>query len=157
VARFARTHQVEIAQAYSQYPDLEFLSSDRDAELWIPLFAICAVSAPDRLAELKGCAISLSGTKADDDADDSLSLRLLTDIRTVWPEGEEHCDTATLLEKLKALEESPWPDHGLSPRKVARMLRPFGVVPRTVRVPGRTPKGYEYASLSAAFERYLGG
>jgi len=38
--------------------DLEFLG-DRDADLWIPLFAICSLSAHDRLAELKKCAVAL--------------------------------------------------------------------------------------------------
>jgi hypothetical protein len=134
--------------------DLEFLS-DRDADLWIPLFAISSISAPDKLAQLRRCAETLSATKAGDDADDSLPLKLLADIKTVWPEGQERCDTATLLEKLKALEESPWAEYELSPRRLAKMLRPFDVEARSVRLGARVSRGYEYDSLKSAFSRYL--
>jgi hypothetical protein len=134
--------------------DLEFLG-DRDADLWIPLFATCSVAAPDKVAELKGCAVSLSSAKAEDDADDCLPLKLLADIKTVWPPEQERCDTASLLEKLRALEESPWAEYELSPRKLAKMLRPFGVEARCVRIGARTPRGYECDSLKSAFARYL--
>lgn len=93
------------------------------------------------------------------DREDSLSLKVLADIRTVWPEGQEGpercCFTKTLLERLKSLEESPWDKYGLSPHKVARMLRPFEVESRDVRIGAEVLKGYEYRSLQAAFSRYL--
>ena len=155
---FARAYQGLIRQAYERLldTDLEFLG-DRDADLWIPLFAICSIAAPNQIAKLKECAITLSGAKAGDDAEDSLALKLLADIKAVWPEGEEKCDTANLLEKLKAVEESPWAEYGLSPRKVANMLRPFGVESRGIRIGDRTPKGYERDGLELAFSRYLAG
>jgi len=123
VASFARAYQGAIGQAYRRLleTDLEFLT-DRDADLWIPLFAICSVSAPDRVAELKRCAVTLSTAKAGDDADESLPLKLLADIKTVWPEGQERCDTESLLKKLQELEESPWAEYQLLPRKLANML-----------------------------------
>jgi hypothetical protein len=163
VASFARAYQSAIGETYKRLlkADLEFLS-DRDADLWIPLFAICSVSAPDKVAQLRRCAETLSATKAGDDAEDSLPLRLLADIKAVWPEGQEKLDTASLLKKLKALDESPWFAAGdgkaefeLSPRRLAKMLRPFGVEPRGVRMEAGTPKGYTYDDLKSAFSRYL--
>lgn len=156
VASFATAFQGVIGRAYSRLldADLEFLG-DRDADLWIPLFAICSASAPDRVAELKRCAVTLSAAKAGEDADDSLPLKLLTDINAVWPEEQERCDTTSLLERLKVLEESPWAEYELSPRKLAKMLRPFGVEARGIRIGDRTPRGYEYDSLKTAFSRYL--
>jgi hypothetical protein len=156
VASFARGHQGAIGQAYRRLldTDLEFLS-DRDADLWIPLFAACSVSAPDQVAELKRCAVALSAAKAGDDAEEGLPLKLLSDIKAIWPEGQERCDTASLLEKLKALEESPWAKYDLSPHKVAKMLRPFDAEPRDVRIGTRVLRGYEYGTLQAAFSRYL--
>ena len=97
----------------------------------------------------------MSGAKAEGDADDSLPLKLLTDIRNVWPEGQKEWDTASLIAALKALEESPWEEFGLSPHKVARMLRPFDISPRSVRIGKSTPKGYVSVQLEAAFTRYL--
>lgn len=156
VASFARAHQGVITQAYMRLiaADLGFLG-DRDADLWIPLFAVCSVAAPKRVAELKQSAVALSTAKAGDDADDSLPVKLLADIRAVWPEAQEKCDTATLIDRLKALDESPWAEYELSPRKLARMLKPFGVESRGVRIGDKTPKGYEYSALKSAFARYL--
>jgi Protein of unknown function (DUF3631) len=156
VASFAKAYQSAIGQAYGRLLgiDLEFLS-DRDADLWIPLFAVCAVSAPDRVEELKGCAVTLSGAKAGDDANDSRPLRLLADIKAAWPDGNEHLDSKTLVEKLIGLEESLWAEYGLSQGKLAKLLRPFGVESRGIRIGEKTPKGYHYDSLKSAFERYL--
>ena len=155
-ATFATAYQDVIERAYRHLldTDLEFLG-DRDADLWIPLFAVCSVSAPDRMTELKRCAVTLSAAKAGDDAGDSLALELLADIKAVWPEEQDRCDTANLLERLKALEESPWAEYELSPRRLAKILRPFGVEARGIRVGNRTPRGYEYGSLKSAFARYL--
>ena len=149
VTRFATAYRGAIGQAHERLvgSDLEFLS-DRDADLWIPLFAICSVSAPDRVAELKTCAVTLSGAKAGNDADDSLPLKLLTDIRTVWPEEHKPFDTASLLEKLKALEESPWNEFQLTPRKLAKMLRPFEVEARSVRIVLSVIRERSFLSLS---------
>jgi hypothetical protein len=154
--RFAQDCHAAIEEAYGHVldTDLAYLN-DRDADLWTPLFAVCAVADSARLDELKTCALALSGAKAGDDVDDSLSLTLLRDIREVWPKGQDTCETALLLEKLKALEESPWLEHQLTARKLARMLRPFEVQPRHLRFGERTAKGYLYEPLKAAFAPYL--
>jgi hypothetical protein len=164
-ARFAETCRADIEHAYQSVleTDLDYLS-DRDADLWTPLFAICAVADSARLPALKASAITLSAAKAGDDVDDSYSLTLLRDIRTVWPKKlgepdpappEDKCETSVLLERLKALEESPWLEHQLTARKLARMLKPFEVEPRTIQVGERRPKGYWYDHLKAAFDPYL--
>jgi hypothetical protein len=108
VTMFASSYEDTVRQTYERLldADLEFLG-DRDAGLWIPLFAICSVCAHDELAQLKKCAEALSGAKAGDDADDSLSLKLLADIKAVWPEGEEKLDTASLLKKTQGVGRIP--------------------------------------------------
>jgi hypothetical protein len=155
-AGFVEAHALEIERTYQEFleRDLEFLN-DRDADLWTPLFVMCSVLMPERLAELKACAMTLSAIKANDDVDDSYSLTLLRDIRATWPDGDEKCETTVLLERLKAIEESPWLEHQLTPRKLARMLKPFEVEPRTVRTGKSTPKGYVLAQFKDAFDHYL--
>jgi hypothetical protein len=165
-AGFVKAHAAAIDQAYQEVldSDLDFLN-DRDADLWTPLFVMCKVAAPERWQELKECALVLSAAKAGDDADESYALTLLKDIRTVWPEktGEgnpappqDNWPTASLIEQLRALEESPWGEQQLTARKLARMLRPFDVAPRTIRTAAAgTPKGYVYADFQDAFSRYL--
>jgi hypothetical protein len=135
VAQWVRQNKAEIDQAYQAALDTEMaFLGDRDADLWTPLFAVCAVISPDRLAELKRSAVTLSTSKAGGDVEDSYSLTLLRDIGTIWPEGEDKCGTAVLIEKLKALEESPWAEHQLTPRRLARILKPFGIESRSVRI-----------------------
>jgi hypothetical protein len=155
MANWVKSQRKNIQKTYEGLPDLEFLS-DRDAELWTPLFAICAVAAPERVAELKQCAEVLTKTKADDDVADSLPLKLLADVRSVWPEGEEKMLTETLLSGLKAIAESPWNerDHELNPTRLAAILRPFGVQPRQVGA-GKGLRGYVWGQFADAFLRYL--
>jgi hypothetical protein len=155
-AGFVETHQAEIEAADADEINLDFLG-DRDADIWSPLCALCAVIDLRRLPELRRAAATLSAAKALDDTDDSRALSLLRDIRAVWPEGAEKLETALLLERLKAIEDSPWGEqpYPLTPRKLAAMLRPFDVEPRTIRVENRTPKGYYFDDLKDAFTRYL--
>jgi hypothetical protein len=84
LAEWAQSQRDTVGAAYENMGDLEFLK-DRDAEVWMPLFAVCAVAAPDRVAELKENALALAKTKAADDVEDSFTLKLLADVRSVWP------------------------------------------------------------------------
>lgn len=157
VAAFVEDHAAHIDRAYQNVlkEDLTFLN-DRDADIWTPLFALCEVAMPERISELRRCAMTLSAAKAGDDADDSWALTLLRDIREVWPDDEDKYETSKLIDKLKALEESPWREQELTPRKLARTLRPFEVTPRQIRIDDfRTAKGYVYDQLKAAFDLYL--
>jgi hypothetical protein len=158
IEKFVHTHAADLSRAYQNVlkADLEFLN-DRDADLWTPLFSICSVVDPERLPKLKRAAISLSAAKSGDDVDDSHAITLLKDIKSVWPEREDKFETALLLEKLKAIEDSPWSEqpYPLTARRLARMLRPFEVEPRNLQIENRRPKGYYFEHLKDAFERYL--
>ena len=150
---WASLNRETVRNAYEEMPDLGFLT-DRDADLWMPLFAVCAVAAPERIGELRQCAQVLTGTKAADDVEDSPPLKLLADVRCMWPSGDAHMATAVLLDRLKELPDSSWSDY-LNPRKLSRMLRPFGVEPRQVRTVNGNLKGYQFAEFEEAFSRYL--
>jgi hypothetical protein len=58
------------------------------------------------------------------------------------------------------LEERPWAEYSggkpVTKAKLARLLRPFGVVSRTIRLPdGKTAKGYLLDQFPDPFARYL--
>jgi len=155
IARLAKSENKALREGYDQAGALEFLE-DREEDLFTPLFVVCAVFTPGRLGELKQCALALTGAKAEADVDDSLSLRLLKDIRQVWPPRQAHLSTQDLIGKLRGLEESPWSNEvELTPRKVARMLRAFGVAPKTVRLESDTAKGYSVSQFSQPFSSYV--
>ena len=106
---------------------------------------------------METAAKQLSGSKAAGDEDDSLNLKLLADIRNVWPEdGTEKIQTPVLIERLRKLEESPWAKQELSPHKLARMLRPFNVKPTQFREGSEGGlRGYHREALDSATSRYL--
>ena len=64
---------------------------------------------------------------------------------------------ALLANELRDLEESPWNDNKsdtyLTPSKLAKRLKPFGVKPG--HNPAKTARGYTLESLRDAFRRYL--
>jgi hypothetical protein len=151
----ARSRRNELAEVYHEMPDLEYLS-DRDAELFSPLVAVCAVFAPSRVDELKRHAQTLTGAKDKATADDSLALRLLADLKEHWPDGKGGWLTKDLLTTLKGIEESPWAaDFELNSRRLARLLNPFGVESKSVRDQEQTGKGYKQDEVLAACSLYL--
>jgi hypothetical protein len=144
----------EIGAAY-EAAELDFVS-DRDAEAWAPLFAILSVASPERLPELRTSAERLTSFKGANAEDDSLALRLLSDMREVWPASEPKIFTVELLERLKKIEDGPWAsDERFDGRRLSRLLRPFGVNVATVRIGSETRKGYSWQDTEAAFARYL--
>src|SRR5215469_1368209 len=155
IAEFVKAHEKQILATYESL-ELDFLS-DRDTENWMPLFAMLGVLAPERFNELREIAERLTGQKAEDDEDDSLNLKLLSDIRSELRVGETVVLTTELLERLRGREDSPWrKEFELDPRRLARMMRPFGVVPRQVRAKdGRAGKGYRRDLFEPVFLAYL--
>ena len=154
LAEWAETCKESVRQAYESMDDLKFLS-DRDADLWMPLFAVCTVAAPERLGELRRCAVVLSGVKAAGDVEDSLPLKLLADVQKVWRTEADRMTTATLLQRLKEITESPWGASELNANRLSAMLRPFEIASRQIRIGNETAKGYLRTSLNEAFSRYL--
>lgn len=151
---FVTRRREEIGAAYEAV-ELDFVS-DRDAEAWAPLFAILSVAAPERLPELRTCAERLTKSKGAHAEDDSLALRLLSDMREVWSENEPKMFTAELLRRLKEIEDGPWAsDERFDGRKLSRLLRPFDVMAATVRIGAETRKGYTWQDAEAAYARYL--
>ena len=152
---FAIQRQAEIGTAYERTA-LEFLG-DRDADSWAPLFAVLAVADPARMPELRVCAEFLTGAKAADAADDSLSLRLLNDLRDVWPESEPYAFSEMLKDRLRDIKDGPWGESevNLTERKLARMLKGFKMRSGTVRIGEETRKGYSREAFEAASAPYL--
>ena len=145
----------KVSQAYQASPPLPFLS-DREEELFAPLFSLCSLLNPRRVDELRVSVQSLSESKRVDDQEESLSLKLLEDLRTVWTDGSESRLTKHILEDLTALTDSPWgQEFGLNARRLARMLRPFDIFPRDVRDKEARGKGYLRVQVMGACTRYL--
>jgi hypothetical protein len=146
-----------VVQAYYQDNDLPFLG-DREAELWLPLFAVCEKAAPQRVADLHVVATQLADLKSRNESGD-WGIHLLGDVRQLFDSQHDRLPTSELLCKLNSLEESPWAGwfkgRGLNSHSLARLLRPFGIQPQNIRCGEDVFKGYLRESFESPWKRYL--
>ena len=154
-ARWAADSGDKLATADPPLPPALF---NRTADNWRPLFAIAQVAGGDWFSRLEKATAAL----VPDDDDDGLSVRLLADIRDIFhaQPSINPISSKELCEALLALESSPWPEvnkgRPLTPSRLAALLRPYRIVPGTVRMEERnTPKGYRRAAFEDAWRRYL--
>jgi hypothetical protein len=137
------------------WPEMPDGIEDRDADVWEPLIAIADMIGGEWPARTRAAAVAL--VHAGKDAEPSLGIRLLADLRTVF-DAEDELPSKTILASLCALEEAPWGDLKGKPideRGLARRLRQYGVKSKTIRVGTTTPKGYAKADLYDNWSRYL--
>ncbi len=152
-------HLDELAAAE---PDLPV--DDRPADVWESLIAVADLAGADwpRRARL-ACQI-LTGAAEPDEA--SISERLLADLASVFTRYDaigtatyvEEIFTADLLKYLHQIEEAPWGDwygRELTGCDLARLLRPYGIRSRNVRIGDGQGKGYRSCDLAEAWFRYL--
>lgn len=129
---------------------------DRDADVWEPLIAIADHAGGDWPDLARVAAVTLvTDAKAETP---SQGVKLLADLRTVFGTAEQ-MTTEDILERLCAVDESPWGDlrgKPLDARGLAKHLGKYEVKPKTIRtMTQRTAKGYTRESLHDAWERYL--
>lgn len=147
-------------------PDLPV--EDRAADVWEPLVAVADAAGGDWPARARAACQALTGAGTGDEAD---TTRLLTDIHAAFAEARDEdgavvrsatdrLSTATLLERLNATETAPWGGwhrgDGLNPRDLSKLLKPYGVAPRKVRIGDAAPvMGYRAEDLEDAWSRYV--
>lgn len=129
---------------------------DRAADNWRPLLAIADLAGGPWPQRAREAALALSNGE---DRTEAAGVLLLSDLRDLFQEKQaDRLTSAEIVERLITLEDRPWPEwyHGkpLTVRQLARLLRPFGVAPQTVRFGSQTAKGYELVTLQDSFSRY---
>jgi hypothetical protein len=122
--------------------------NDRADDNWTPLFTIAHIVGgdwPEKVRESMHQLVNISG-------DDAIGTKLLSDIRVIFQEDlAERIFSKDLVESLKELSESPWADwnrgKGLSTNGLSRLLKPFGIQPKTIRIDLDRYKGYTLQSF----------
>lgn len=161
-----------VAATYAGHKGLPFLS-DRDEEIWLPLFATCQVLDPDRVEELKRVAVDMATEKtaprrryvdladeAEAAADNKeYSERLLRDLAAIFKHGERAVFTQDALVRLHELTTGPWRKFrgvGLTAIDMSNLLGRFsGVEPVLIRLGGkkkdaRVARGYRREAVDKA-------
>jgi hypothetical protein len=148
----------------AQDPEMPPALRDRAADNWRVLLAIAdnlGYGEPARRA-----AVTLSANRSDEDP----GVTLLADIRTVFQvRGVDRIASSALVDALLGLDDGLWnewrgPDDDRTPRKLtqgelSRVLRPFGIRPKTIwparRRPGdRSSRGYLCSQFEKAWRDY---
>ena len=136
------------------WPDMPPGLSDRAEDIWQPLIVIADAAGEEWPAQAREAAQSIYGTP--NPADDSLGVRLLSDIRSLM--RSDRITSAELIEQLVGLDEAPWSDlygKAITQRKLAELLKPFWVNSHNVRTDTGQGKGYTIADFSGSWRRYL--
>jgi len=139
-------------------PELPDALTDRQQDSVEPLLAIADAAGGDWPERLRKAVVEVFSGESGEDQ--SIGVLLLTDIRAIFDASRaERLTSMELLSELVEIETSPWADykHGrpLNAVGLARLLKPFGIWPRTIRVEAATLRGYLRDSFLDAWGRYL--
>jgi putative DNA primase/helicase len=131
---------------------------DRAALKWEGLLAIADAAGGQWPYLARKAAVVLSNAAEDE----SIRVQLLGDIRAVLkskgdPDAVWSEDLCTALHDR---EDRPWSEYGRSRKPIskvqlARLLKPFDIKPRTIRIQEKTAKGYDRGALTMVFDKYL--
>jgi putative DNA primase/helicase len=156
LARWTNDNEEAIAGVEPEMPAGLY---NRAADNWRPLLVIATVAGGDWLARGHRAAIA----SADADVDEAWLELALKDIRAICvSKGLDRISSALLAELMTEIEGRPWAEYGrnekpITPAKLARLLKPLGIVSQQIRfAPDDTRKGYYLRQFEEAFSRYLG-
>jgi len=139
-------------------PDIPEVLNDRAADNWRPLLTIADLAGSRWPQRAREAACLLSG---DGHESSSINVELLADIKAAFGD-KEAMSSADLVAALVADPERPWAEwrrgRPLTQRQLARLLKPFCVIPQTVHIPGfKDAKGYIRIAFEEAWVAYLPG
>ncbi|HXG88943.1 MAG TPA: DUF3631 domain-containing protein [Vicinamibacterales bacterium] len=131
---------------------------DRAQDNWRVLIRIADAAGGDWPRRARDAAQHLSGSHEDDESE---SVQLLDDVRTVFLEhGSDRLRSEAIVRSLVAKSDRPWSEikrgRPLDQVLLARILKPFGIRPRKLRIGDGAPvRGYDLSDFKDSFERYL--
>ena len=162
-ARWTADHEPALSAADPEMPDG---LHDRARDNWRGPLAIADLVGGEwpQTARVAALALSTQGSEQDDQ---SRGAMLLMDIQRVFDDRQQtgrkdghRISSTDLAFALAASVDRPWATWSrgkpITPAAVARMLKPFHVVPNTLKLSdGTQPNGYKLSQFDDAFARYL--
>ena len=135
--------------------DLPAELDDRGQDNWESFLALARIAGGDWPARAVHAAIALQSDRTT--ADDNAGVTLLGDLNIIFSDtNEAFLPTSVLLERLHAIDSSPWAEwtggKPLSARGLAKVLGLFGIKPEK---PSPTERGYSRRQFLGEWERFL--
>ena len=149
--------------ALPQSPVIPDPFNDREGDISVPLLSIADAAGDDWPARAREALLRVFGTNASVEAEGDTGPLLLGDIRTFFrppsmPKQIDALPSEEICERLNEMEHRPWPEwrigKPMTKAQLAQALRPFKIRPKTLRVSGKTPKGYERSAFEEAWSSY---
>jgi hypothetical protein len=153
-ARWADDNELRLRESD---PAMPATLTGRRADNWRHLFAIAEVAGGDWPDRVRRAAEQLAAT----DSSDMAAVTLLADMRRLLAAADDgRLLSADIAKALGDMEDRPWPEFKsgkpITPRQIARLLEPFRIAPKTIRIAaGGRGKGYDREDFADAFARYL--
>jgi hypothetical protein len=138
-----------LSEAWPRLPDE---LNDRAQDTWEPLLAVADAAGGPWPKRARLAAVELADGRV---GEESLRVQLLADIAAVWPPDQGKVFTTKLLDRLHAIDESPWGEWSITAHRLSRMLKPFGVSSRKVRIGDETRQGWRWDDLEPLFGLYI--
>ena len=151
-------------------PDIPAAFGDREGDICVPLLAIADDAGGEWPGRARKALLDLFNKRAAEEGGAEAGVMLLADLRAMFfpkpdkpddpvPKPKKHLASAEVVIRLAVMEQRPWSEwkrgEPMTTPQLARLLRPFGIIPKTLRVDKGTFKGYERESFTDPWNRYL--
>ena len=152
--RWALDHQDEIIQLKTTLPDI---GNDRALDNWTPMATIAEIIGGDWKQQAIHAMETISGH---DEDDENIGTMLLSDIRAIFEsKNTDRIFSEDLVKALIELEDRPWCEwrrgDPLTKNSLARLLKPYKIKSRSIRIGVDNFKGYPLDGFKDVFSSYL--
>jgi len=153
--RWYNDHQEKLQHAEPKIPNV---GNDRAEDNWHPLIAIADLLGEDWPNQIRSAMLTIEGNKSDDD--DSAGVMILTDIKQAFADKKvDKISSQDMVDYLIDIDDRPWCEwrHGqpMTKMTLSKLLKPFTIKPKDIRVSYTVSRGYSYTQFMDAFNRYL--
>ena len=147
--------------ALTAEPVMPAVLNDREADISVPLLSIAEAAGLEWAERARAALIEVFGLRAEAEGTAETGAMLLADVKAAFDAAAAKAlPSEGVCEYLAGREDRPWPEwkngKPITKAQLARALAPFGIKPRTIRLPsGATPKGYHADDFGDAWGRYV--
>lgn len=154
LARFAQDHSEQLTTIQ---PDPIKGLHDRANDCYEPLLQVAILAGGHWLETAKKAALVLNGAQEESD---SIRTELLRDIQAIFETKRiSRVFSHDLARYLNEDNEANWINwnkgRGMTPNNLAKYLRDFGIISKSMRIGTNNAKGYSKDQFLDAFNRYL--